>query len=252
MMLRMGFADPPQLLGHTIAWPEPTCDQPQPRATPSLVLFVGGTRPESACQEELARAGMRCAWVASLPQAQRAVAAVRADALVLHLSGPLSESLPEVVRWRVDHGHPMLLLSERADGYDEVMALEAGADAYRGLPIAPRPLRAQLMALLRRAAPAAPAASPEIPSLPLSTPSLRAASGPLRRLLQALVAARGEPVPRAALMRLACGVPSASDGSRAIDTQICRLRKALRRDGQPFALKAVRGLGYRLECLWHR
>ncbi|MDI9654301.1 DNA-binding response regulator, partial [Burkholderia cenocepacia] len=58
----------------------------------------------------------------------------------------------------------VLILTARADVYDQVAGLETGADDYVTKPIEPRVLVARARALLRRAQPAAadtPAVAPD-------------------------------------------------------------------------------------------
>src|SRR6185436_17016051 len=64
-------------------------------------------------------------------------------------------------------GTPIIVLSSRDGEADRVAALETGADDYVTKPFSPREIVARVRAVLRRAAPAAPAGPPAPTSGPL-------------------------------------------------------------------------------------
>ena len=88
-----------------------------------------------------------------------AVAAVREHhpALVLlDLMLPNLDGMEVCRRIRAFSNVPVLILTARADVYDQVAGLETGADDYVTKPIEPRVLVARARALLRRAYPVSP------------------------------------------------------------------------------------------------
>ncbi len=88
-----------------------------------------------------------------------AVAAVREHQpalVILDLMLPNLDGMEVCRRIRAFTNIPVLILTARADVYDQVAGLETGADDYVTKPIEPRVLVARARALLRRAQPAAP------------------------------------------------------------------------------------------------
>ncbi|WP_034175950.1 response regulator transcription factor, partial [Burkholderia cenocepacia] len=96
-----------------------------------------------------------------------AVAAVREHQpalVILDLMLPNLDGMEVCRRIRAFTNVPVLILTARADVYDQVAGLETGADDYVTKPIEPRVLVARARALLRRAQPAAaeaPAVAPD-------------------------------------------------------------------------------------------
>ncbi|VWB42272.1 response regulator protein [Burkholderia stagnalis] len=88
-----------------------------------------------------------------------AVAAVREHrpALVmLDWMLPNLDGMEVCRRIRAFSNVPVLIMTARADVYDQVAGLDAGADDYVAKPIEPRMLVARARALLRRAYPVSP------------------------------------------------------------------------------------------------
>ena len=247
----------------------------------SLVLLVGaGARPDSAVIDDFARAGLRCLWLADAEQAVSASAHARFDGVVLHLTQPVALAARHFERWRAALRCPLLVLTDRSDEVDEIMALELGADACLALPLSPRRLRAQLLALLRRAAPQASSLLPQ-PAKPTATdvsagdaerPVVAAApslagwtldrihnrlsnaqrgvelSGVLASLLHALMADHGCVVPRS---RLLDQLPNGHERNvRSVDRYVARLRQRLRQaQVEGLRIEVVRDRGYMLRVM---
>lgn len=230
---------------------------PRPAAPSRLVLFVGAPpRPEVSAL--LAGDGMRCLSLGSAAAALDAARLARFDAVVLHAAALGAAQAPELAPLRLALGCPLLVWAGPDDEVDEISALEQGADAWLPQPMAPRRLRAHLLALLRSHAP-----TPEPPAdealqchwridrvhnrlhgaarRPVNLTEAQAA------LLQCLVDADGRVVPRAQLAEAL--VPSHGHAlqARSIDVYVHRLRSRLRKAGAGgYDLEAVRGRGYRL------
>ncbi len=152
---------------------------------------------------------------------------------------------------------PLILLTERNEEIDRVLALEMGADDVLGKPCALRELLARMQALLRRAN-VAPG-QPMLAMAPVDIGALRfdIASRSLLRdgrihvlstveyaVLAELVANPGIAVSRERLLAASHG---RSDGllPRAIDVAVMRLRKRVEPEpAQPRFLQTIRGHGY--------
>jgi DNA-binding response OmpR family regulator len=223
---------------------------------PRLLLFVGpGLQPEPELSALLARSGWRCWWLADATAALQAAAHARFDALVLAAAAMGGPPVRQIETLRQALACPVLVVAPTEDEVDEIIALELGADAYLAGPLAPRRLRAHLMALLRQR----PVAEPDRAHLRLGEWTLDIAAQRLAHddgrhvvltavqvgLLQALAAEAGRVVPRATLA-LAAG-PDKALHARSVDVYVARLRRRLREgrvDG--LAIDGVRGLGYTL------
>lgn len=230
---------------------------PRPAAPSRLVLFVGGSpRPEVSAL--LAGDGMRCLSLSSPEAALDAARLARFDAVVLHAATLGAAQAHELAQLRAALGCPLLVWAGPDDEVDEIIALEQGADAWLPQPMAPRRLRAHLLALLRSHAPAPDPRADEAPPCRWRIDRIYnrvhgAARGPVAlteaqaALLQCLVDADGRVVPRARLAEAL--VPSHGHAlqARSIDVYVHRLRNRLRKAGAGgYDLEAVRGRGYRL------
>jgi DNA-binding response OmpR family regulator len=228
-------------------------------AAASLVLFVGAAcRPGSPETQTLAREGMRSLWLPGIDQALQAARMARFDALVLDASALDGRDGATLARLREALMCPLVLLAERGDEIDEILALELGADAWLLRPVAPRRLRAHLAVLMRlrqrsRRAAADEAVAPE----PLAAGwTLDRVNNRLQRehesvslteaqaaLLQCLQEAQGRIVPREAL--LAALTLGQAAQTRSVDVYLHRLRKRLIEAGVlELQIEAIRGRGY--------
>jgi DNA-binding response OmpR family regulator len=231
-----------------------------PRPMSALVLFVGAAcRPSPTVCESLAHAGMRCLWLGGCEQAMQAARAAQFDAVVVDAS-----SLPErggaaLAQLRAAVGCPVVMLADRGDEIDEILALELGADAYLQRPVAPRRLRAHLSVLIRwRRPPVAEHSSVDMAapvdgqwhvdrignrlvrdSVSVALTEVQSA------FLQCLFDAEGRIVPRS---RLAAALPNGhAVHARSIDVYVHRLRKRLHGAGVfDLLIEATRGRGYTL------
>ena len=152
---------------------------------------------------------------------------------------------------------PILLLTQVGESSERAMALEEGADDYLNKPFDPHELVARIRAILRRAKPGQP---------PISM-AWKLLSGPLsldrraRRiymsdvelfltpkallLLEYLMTHPDELVTRDRLLDVVWGWDYPV-GTRAVDTRIAELRRALKDDpANPSFIETVPGQGYR-------
>ncbi|MBR0655748.1 response regulator transcription factor [Plastoroseomonas arctica] len=156
---------------------------------------------------------------------------------------------------------PRLVLAVQtgaAQAEEEIILTELGADLYWAKPLAPRLAGARLRAALRRAAPGdtspAPAGLPLGEGLQLEPESraVRRADGTRIRL------ARSELALLRCLAKAGRGVARREDiaadvlgriiayGDRSVDNLVLGLRRKLGMDAEYGAIRAVRGVGYRL------
>jgi DNA-binding response OmpR family regulator len=229
-----------------------------PRPAPSRLLLFVGVNPRPEMTALLAVEGMRCLSLASVPAALDAARLARFDAVVLHASALGAARSRALTALRAALGCPLLVWGDADEDFDEILALEQGADAWLPPAMAPRRLRAHLLALLRHQEPATePAADDALhcrwqidrvhnrlygaAARPVALTEAQAA------LLQCLLDAEGRVVSRAQLADAL--VPSHGHAlqARSIDVYVHRLRDRLRKAGSHGQdIEAVRGRGYRL------
>src|SRR5262245_52746266 len=82
--------------------------------------------------------------------ADRVLARIAPDLIVLDLMLPGEDGLSICRRLRVRTSTPILMLTAKNDDIDRIVGLELGADDYLGKPFNPRELLARIRAILRR------------------------------------------------------------------------------------------------------
>ena len=82
--------------------------------------------------------------------ADRILARVAPDLVVLDLMLPGEDGLSICRRLRARGATPILMLTAKNDDIDRIVGLELGADDYLGKPFNPRELLARIRAILRR------------------------------------------------------------------------------------------------------
>lgn len=188
-------------------------------------------------------------------QALALFAAEAPDLIVLDITMPELDGTEVCRRLRRDSQVPIVFLSSRDDEIDRVLGLELGGDDYVTKPFSPRELVARIKAVLRRLAPAAPAAEPcEVVCgrLRLDLDGFRAFWGEAEvmltvtefALLRALAERPGKVFSRDALMDRAYALDHyVSD--RTIDSHVRRVRAKFQAVGGA-PVETVHGLGYKL------
>ena len=152
---------------------------------------------------------------------------------------------------------PVILLTQVGDATERAMALEEGADDYLNKPFDPHELVARIKAVLRRARPGQPPLSASwnlrCGSLRLDRRSRRAylqeveltLTPKAMSLLEYLMTHPDELVSRERLLDVVWGWDYPV-GTRAVDTRIAELRKALEDDpSDPRYIETIPGQGYR-------
>lgn len=198
----------------------------------------------------LEQAGWVVDWVTDGDAAQAALATTVFDLLVLDLGLPRRPGI-EILRWLRARGNkmPVLILTAEDSVRARVTTLDCGADDYISKPFDLDELCARLRALHRRAVgcvsptlrhgdieldPGSRSVTLEGKPVALSPKELG--------ILQILVENSGKIVPRDRLMMSSYGWHD-DVGSNVLEVHIHHLRRKLGLD----SLKAVRGLGYRLD-----
>jgi DNA-binding response OmpR family regulator len=228
-------------------------------ATQPLILLVDD---EEAITDNLgpflARTGFR---VNTAPNGDAALAIIEAeppDLVVTDVLMPVMDGR-ELLRTlrQADNWIPVILLTQVGEAVERAMALEEGADDYINKPFEPHELVARIRAVLRRARPGLPPLSAAwqlaCGELHFDRRSRRVYLGSRElnltpkavSLLEYLMTHPDELVSRERLLDVVWGWDYPV-GSRAVDTRIAELRRALEEDAaNPRFIETVPGQGYR-------
>lgn len=234
----------------------------QPWEAPAhLVLIVARKRaPQRSVVDCLAQRGLRCIWIDGLQGLDSVASQVVPDAIVYDAQADAAALPLALSQLRRRFAGALLVVDGSQDEVDEIIALELGADAHLSHPVAPRRLRAQLEALLRRHgggatlhAERAGDAAPDLPSGwrldPVHNQLQRgqqniALTGGQAHLLRCLAQHAGRVVPRAELHDQVCA-PDSALRARSVDVYVHRLRQRLQSAGvHDLTIEAVRGRGF--------
>jgi two-component system OmpR family response regulator len=175
------------------------------------------------------------------------------DAIVLDIMLPGTNGY-KVCRTLRDEGvwTPILMLTAKDGEWDEVEALDTGADDYLTKPFSHAVLVAHLRALLRRGARERPAVL-EAGTLRMDPATRRAWRGPTEieltgrelALLEFLLRRRGDVVSKREILEHVWDVDFEGDPN-IVEVYVRRLRNKLDRPFGRAAIETVRGAGYRL------
>jgi DNA-binding response OmpR family regulator len=158
---------------------------------------------------------------------------------------------------QADNWIPVILLTQVGEAFERAVALEEGADDYINKPFEPHELAARIRAVLRRAKPGTPPLSAawqlSCGDLEYDRRSRRAyligqelaLTPKAMLLLEYLMTHPDELVSRERLLDVVWGWDYPV-GSRAVDTRVAEIRKALGDDAsQPRYIDTIPGQGYR-------
>ncbi|MEV6598600.1 response regulator transcription factor [Actinoplanes sp. NPDC051346] len=199
----------------------------------------------------LSRYGMTVNRVAT---GTEALAAPRAEMVLLDLGLPDIDGIEVCRRLRRSDDIPLIMLTARGDEADRVIGLELGADDYLAKPFSIRELVARMHAVGRRTRPvAAPRSEDHLQRLGALTIDRRIREARLRDdviglapkeydLLVVLAADPGALVPRRDILE-AVWEPNSFGRGKTLDFHVASLRRKL---GDPAWIETRRGVGLRL------
>jgi two-component system OmpR family response regulator len=117
-----------------------------------IILIVEDDRDiRGLLSDFLTREGFSVEVAESGAAADRALARIAPDLVILDLMLPGEDGLSICRRLRARGSIPILMLTAKNDDIDRIVGLELGADDYLGKPFNPRELLARIRAILRRA-----------------------------------------------------------------------------------------------------
>lgn len=149
---------------------------------------------------------------------------------------------------------PIIMLSAKGDEADRIIGLEAGADDYIPKPFSPREVSLRVGRLLHRTAKRARSAEYTCGRLTIIPERYEVYIGSERiemlpkeiELLGYFAQNVGKVLSREQLLNAVWGYSYYGD-TRAVDTQVKRIRKRLPAENVGFVLRTVYGVGYKLE-----
>jgi DNA-binding response OmpR family regulator len=230
--------------------------------TPSKILLVDD---EPSITEHLSafleRAGYSVQCAADGRAALAAVEKEPPDLVVLDVLMPEMDGRAVLRTLRAQGKHlPVILLTQVGEAGERAMALEEGADDYLNKPFDPRELLARVRAVLRRAlgSPVSLSSAWKITSggLVLDRRARRAMLGgkvltltpKALSLLEYMMTHPDEMITRERLLDAVWGWDYPA-GTRAVDTRIAELRRALGDEAEePQFIETVTGEGYRFRA----
>lgn len=174
------------------------------------------------------------------------------DALILDIMMPRLDGISVVKRIREKGSSvPVIMLTARAETDDKVLGLDAGADDYLTKPFEVKELLARIRALLRRKGDIIEPYTFGNATLDPNTFEL-SALGTVRlsnkeyRLMETLIRNKNVLLSTEKLMESVWDMDSEAE-INVVWAFLSALRKKLSEIGANFSIKAVRGVGYRLE-----
>lgn len=179
------------------------------------------------------------------------------DIILLDLMMPFKSGI-EVCRELRQTSHvPIIMLTAKGEEIDRVLGLELGADDYIVKPFSTREVVARIKAVLRRhnQQKAMPAQMLRFDRLEINASSydvrFDGKSLPFTpkevEILYLLASHPGRVYEREQVLSLIWGYDYFGD-TRAVDTQIKRIRQKLPQEGVPWGIKTVYGVGYKFEA----
>ena len=178
------------------------------------------------------------------------------DLIILDLMMPKLNGMDVCREIRKTSRVPIIMLTAKGEEIDRILGLELGADDYITKPFSPREVLARVKAVLRRFSEQGdqPASILRFDHLEinLSHYEVIANGEPIPftpkevEILYFLASHPGQVFDREQILSKVWGYDYFGD-TRAVDTQIKRIRQKLPQEGVSWAIKTVYGVGYKFE-----
>lgn len=182
---------------------------------------------------------------------------LKPDLIILDLMMPMKNGIEVCCEIRAKSRVPIIMLTAKDEEIDRILGLELGADDYIVKPFSVREVVARVKAVLRRFSAAA-----ETPQRMLRFGNLEinignydvkvdGASIPLTpkevEIMYLLASHPSRVFDREQILSQVWGYDYFGD-TRAVDTQIKRIRQKLPQEDMPWGIKTVYGVGYKFEA----
>lgn len=195
----------------------------------------------------LQQSGYAVSTAHNTSQADEVLAQFTVDVIILDVMMPV-ESGPEFLKRRGNPGAPVIMLSALGHVDDRIGGLESGADDYLTKPFEPKELLLRISKLIQRTAKLQHITFGDF-EYDLAKDNLTK-NGVIQKLTpsEKKILRRLAQTPNQGVSKDSFGFGQGYD-SRAVDTQIARLRSKLEDDARnPQFIQTVRGQGYMLWC----
>lgn len=227
-------------------------------ARPHILLVDDETSIIENLAPFLERSGFQVSTAANGSQGLEIIDQAEPDLVVSDVLMPVMDGRELLRTLRQDDNWiPVILLTQVGEAFERAVALEEGADDYINKPFEPHELAARIRAVLRRAKPGTPPLSAawqlSCGDLDYDRRSRRAyhqkqeltLTPKAMLLLEYLMTHPDELVSRERLLDVVWGWDYPV-GSRAVDTRVAEIRKALGDDpSRPRYIETIPGQGYR-------
>lgn len=189
-------------------------------------------------------------------QAMKIFEAQKPDLVILDLMMPLKNGTDVCREIRATSKTPIIMLTAKGEEIDRIIGLELGADDYIVKPFSAREVVARIKAVLRRYNDSVnePQQIIRMPGIEINIANyevrINGSTVPFTpkevEILHLLASNPGRVLDREQILSKVWGYEFFGD-TRAVDTQIKRIRQKLPDDECPWTIKTVYGVGYKFE-----
>jgi len=179
------------------------------------------------------------------------------DLILLDIMMPKMSGTDVCKQIRKTSSVPIIMLTAKGEEIDRIVGLELGADDYIVKPFSPREVVARIKAVLRRTNEKSDSASPVLryDSLEINLShyevKIKGNVVPFTpkevEILHLLASHPGQVFDREQILSAVWGYDYFGD-TRAVDTQIKRIRQKLPQEGVGWSIKTIYGVGYKFEA----
>ncbi len=180
----------------------------------------------------------------------------QADLIILDLMMPKLSGTEVCREVRKFSATPIIMLTAKGEEIDRILGLELGADDYIVKPFSPREVIARIKAVLRRIGdqntPASPVLRFDSLEINLNHYEVKVDGKVVPctpkevEILHLLASHPGQVFDREQILSQVWGYDYFGD-TRAVDTQIKRIRQKLPQEGVSWAIRTIYGVGYKFE-----
>ena len=181
---------------------------------------------------------------------------LKPDLLILDIMMPKKSGIDVCREIRAKSRVPIIMLTAKGEEIDRILGLELGADDYIVKPFSAREVVARVKAVLRRFTDAKEEPEQVIRfdglEINIASYDVRVNGQPVRftpkevEILYLLASKPGRVFDREQMLSQIWGYDFFGD-TRAVDTQIKRIRQKLPQEGVTWGIKTVYGVGYKFE-----
>ena len=222
-----------------------------------IVVIEDDEKIGSFVSQGMRQEGHSVAWARTGEEGLALARRPGVDVAIVDVMLPGKDGLSIVKELRSENNTtPVIVLSARADVGERVRGLEAGADDYLTKPFSFTELLARISAVVRRAAPRAPAATRlEVGDLALDVITRRATRGGRLidlqskefTLLEYLMRNAGRVLSKTMILQHVWDY-GFDPQTNVVDVLVSRLRSKVDRDFSPKLIHTIRGVGYVLRA----